>query len=446
MEDWLLHRPRRLILAVSGMALALAALGSPAATAAPTLTQSPAATPTVTVRPAVSGFSVSVGYSIDRPASAIAKQVCWVRNPAKVLTRVACDKTPEPTSTTSLTKFRKSLTVTKAGTNAFLVRFTLTNGRVILGGRSFTIKPGPVARFSVTGLFDQTIACDARLCPGDWVNDVARQIARVTARDAYGNKATGYTGTVVFDGFATTVSESKLTRGVGFFAVKPTGLQLNQFSHCAAGVPSIQAYKALTVTDKTRPAIRGCQVIFYDIFFVLDPLPIFRNITPDGCATGCLEDPTETIVIDTEVRPIQVLEVETITLPQSPTSSVMVVGETAEGQGFAQELTLENPKVESSDLPSALEEKCTGCSTPLIYFAVELAGTLYMDGELPSVEVPAGGGEIKLSDLQAVYPGLGFNFFAPVQITNSNASKPTCYRSYAALFDVNPGAVACGSL
>jgi hypothetical protein len=402
--------------------------------------------PRTSVDVTVSAFRADVRYRIDQPAELITRQTCWLRYPNGVVSRITCDEIPEASSSPTSTNFLRTLRLKRAGDYRFSVRFTLTSGQVIRGTRAFTIKPGPAVRFEVTGLFDQTIRCDARVCPGDWVNDVARQIVKVTARDKYGNRATGYTGTVVFDGAATTVSESKLKRGVGFFAVKPTGLELNQFTNCASGVPADQDYKALTVTDKNRPAIRGCQLIFYDIFFVLDPLPIFRipNITPEGCVDGCLEDPTETILIDTEVRPIQVLTVETIALTQSLTSSVTIVGETTEGKGFAQELTLENPEIKSSDLPPDLVKLCTGCSTPGTVIAVELSATVTLDGQRPEVEATAGGGELKLSALQAVHPVLNFNFFGPVEATATKAEEPTCYRSHAAIFDVNPGKVACG--
>jgi hypothetical protein len=405
-----------------------------------------AAAPTITIQRTVSQFDVTIDYGIDRGASAIARQGCWLRDPSGELTRITCDKTPEESSTTASTEYQRELRVTKAGTHAFVVRFTLTNGRVFSGERSFTIKHGPVTRFSVTGLFDQTVACDAERCPGDWVNDVARQIVKVTARDQYGNRATRYKGTVVFDGFATTVSESTLDRGVGWFAVKPSGLELNQFSNCKSGVPTDQDYRALTVVDKTRPEIRGCQLIFYDLFFVLDlDLPIFRNITPDGCETGCLEDPTDTVVVDTVAKPLKILEVETIELPQGQTSSVLIVGKTAEGQGFTQELTVQNAEVKSNDLPAAVADKCVGCSSPSITIATELDGYVWDDGSTrPKMEPTAVGGELTFNTVPVILPGTNSGGFAPVRVINTGASEPTCYKSYAAaLVAVADGVVPC---
>jgi hypothetical protein len=302
-----------------------------------------------------------------------------------------------------------------------------------------------VARFSVTGLFDQTVACDATLCPGDWVNDVARQIVQVTARDQYGNRVKGYKGTVVFDGSATTVSESKLTNGVGWFAVKPSGLELNQFNHCKSGVPADQDYKALTVTDKSRPTIRGCQVIFYDLYFVLDlDLPVFRNITPDGCSSGCVEDPTETIVIDTEAQPLQVLEVDTIELPKTVTGTVTIVGETDGGKGFTQDITITNPTVESSDLPEVVTDKCTGCSTTGTSIAIDLTGYVFDPGNAAPLDVDPEMPELQIGTVQPVFPGINFSGFVPVTATSGTAAAPTCYKDHpSALVRVHDQVTSC---
>ncbi len=125
-----------------------------------------------------------------------------------------------------------SVTLKTAGTRSVTATDTVTSS--ITGSQNaIVVNPGSAATLSVSGLPSPTVA------------GVAHTLT-VTVKDAYGNTATGYTGTVHFsstDPAATLPANTTLTNGVGTFSVTLK----------TAGTRSV------TATDTVTSSITGSQ-------------------------------------------------------------------------------------------------------------------------------------------------------------------------------------------
>jgi predicted secreted protein len=125
-----------------------------------------------------------------------------------------------------------SVTLKTAGTRSVTATDTVTPS--ITGSQSaIVVNPGSATHLAVSGLPSPTVA------------GVAHNLT-VTARDAYGNTATGYTGSVHFtssDPAAALPANAALTAGVGTFSVTLR----------TAGTRSV------TATDTVTPSITGSQ-------------------------------------------------------------------------------------------------------------------------------------------------------------------------------------------
>jgi hypothetical protein len=378
----------------------------------------------VTVRPTVGTFRAKVLYAIDRPAQRIKRQRCWLTSPASVKTPTPCDTTPERVSDPTRTWFKRTVTITKAGTWKFSVRFTLRNGASVTGTRAFTIKPGPAVRFRVDGLDTQWFAC--RTGSGCADDDIPRQIATVTARDRHGNIAKGYTGTVQFPTGGTGVTSAKLRAGRGLVAVNPATLEPNAATWCS---PSpLGAYDVtFTVRDKAHPSIRGCQTMEYHFDIVIEGLPIFVSIDPPGCDGDCFEDPTGTVVVDTGEDPVRVKDVDA-------GGEVEIVGATTTGVIFLQPILITDTVVQGIEIPLGSREQCIGCTTDAPY-QVELQVRGYPLANSYYMEV-GGGSTFKTVGLVARDPVTGRFLGMDVDITMRAAENPLCYASFADAFSL----------
>jgi hypothetical protein len=128
---------------------------------------------------------------------------------------------------------------------------------------------------------------------------VASQLVVVEAVDEHGNRATGYDGTVTFDGgdyptYEVLPADSTLTNGRGVFAVNVGSLQND--CHYGDIQPRCDGYWRVTASDTVDPSITGYQRVT-TILYLLNLPSIF--ITPEGgvCDT-CVSDPSDSLVID----------------------------------------------------------------------------------------------------------------------------------------------------
>ncbi len=140
--------------------------------------------------------------------------------------------TISPTSTGAFTNgvWTGQVTLTQSGTS---ISISSTDGGTTGQNNTFAVNAGAAVRFVVSGFLSPATAG-------------AAQNVTVTAYDAYGNIATGYTGTVAItssDGKAVLPLSAGLTNGVGTFAVTLE----------TAGTQSI------TATDTVNSTITGSQ-------------------------------------------------------------------------------------------------------------------------------------------------------------------------------------------
>jgi len=326
--------------------LGLATLGIsvPAGAATPS-----AVAPSANVSATPGRFKVAIAYRINRPAGRIARQTCYLTPPTGVKATTPCDSTPNLNSTATFTRYNRNLRLTKAGAYTFTVRFSLKNGRKVGASKTFTIAPGPAVRFSITGVHDQKFSCVAdSYCGGnDYGPDFPRQLARVVARDAYGNVATGYTGKVKMTTPGGTFPvgifppAAKLRKGVGYFPfVAPQLPSAPSSGPCAAPNPGLDLL--VEFSDKDHPEITGCKSIRV-LFLIGDPAPNYLVVSPPDCTGTCFEDPTGTIIIDDGDTPVMVVPPPAEF--NAPDFTVILVGRVAGGDWFAQPLLLDQRTV-----------------------------------------------------------------------------------------------------
>jgi hypothetical protein len=152
-----------------------------------------------------------------------------------------------------------SVTLKTAGTQSVTATDTVTPS--ITGSQSaIVVNPGSATTLALSGFPSPTVA------------GAAHNLA-VTAKDAYGNTATSYTGTVHFassDPAAVLPADATLTNGVGTFSVtlKTVGTQ------------------SVTATDTVTPSITGSQsaiaVVSGATYYTLAPIRVLDSRTGTG--------------------------------------------------------------------------------------------------------------------------------------------------------------------
>ena len=337
----------------------------------------------------VTGFDVVVSYQVNRPTEAIVGQSCSLTDPDGTSEATACDGTPNNGSGKKLTKYTAGLRITRSGSYSFAVDITLVGGQVLPASAAFTIVPGAAVRFEVSGLVGQEARCpDVGLCGPD---AFARQIAKVTALDAFDNVATGYAGTVTFQdpeiGFVTDVpADQTLTNGVGYFPVVVPYLPLN-VSGAPYNWPCPGFFVALYVRDSIDGSIEGCQSVNAGAITRYVGA-VWEVVSPPECPTDCFADPTGTILIDTSlVQP-------TLLVNQLSIDGAMILtGQTSAGLYFTQESTIVVTYIEGSSIPLETLLQCEQCLATDNYFTtfdnITVSGTLDFRAHVPGIIIPA---------------------------------------------------------
>lgn len=276
----------------SGVA-AVVAIGLIVVAPVPALAVKPPTPPAVVqVEANATDFTLTVAYSVSRSKRQIVQSNCEIFD---VVTEVSmptsCGPVAERGSTGKKTSYVLSLSVTTASDYEFRVAFTLSDGTVASGSDAFVIEPGRAVAFEVSGLQNQVLYGS---------RPVPSQLVVVEALDEYGNRASGYDGTVTFDGgdfpeFEELPSNSTLSNGRGVFPVKVLASQ-NDCFYGDIAPPDCAGYWRITATDTADPTITDYQRV--TITVVIDNLPT-NFITPEGgvCPT-CAPDPADAVVID----------------------------------------------------------------------------------------------------------------------------------------------------
>jgi hypothetical protein len=147
-------------------------------------------------------------------------------------------------------KYTKVRAPTKASTYTFVTKARVGRRFVALPYQpQVTVRPAPAATLKVSGLVDAVAG--------------TRQAPTVTARDAYGNTATGYRGTVHFEGTGDT---APFHRDVGVFAGWNVPANY-RFIAADAGVHRFAATamwagdQTLTAADTVRSTMVGAQTV-----------------------------------------------------------------------------------------------------------------------------------------------------------------------------------------
>lgn len=349
------------IVAVAVMTSATAALAA----------KPPPKPPTLKVSAVVSGFDVTVNYQVNLPSTAIADALCVWNEGRFQLIQPNCDPTPDQGSGTKLSKYSFHFSTRTAQLYGFNVDVTLTNGSHLTSGTTFTVLAGPAVGFKVTGLVHVEPVCRAG---PDCVNfpapDYPRQIARITAVDAFNNTATSYAGTVTFVHGATgfDLADMTLTNGVGFVPVVFPLLGYLDPSFETKCPPSTPVtHVALMVVDTVDPSIMGCQSVPGGTLSIIFPEG-FLTTTVSVCPTGCFSEPTGTITIDTNfIAPF-------ITAPVAGDNTLVIAGGTTAGEYFTQAVTISGFTISGGSIN--ISPACTQCTSAMNYLADESTLTI----------------------------------------------------------------------
>lgn len=377
------RRPIRIVVrlgALMGAAALLASVPSWALAAKPT--DKPATTLKATAL--VSGFSATARYQVNVGVGSITAQSCSLTAPGGVTTS-SCDVAPDSGSGSRLTKFSIAYLTPKAGSYTFSVEMDVTGGKHVSASTQFVVVPGPAARLSVTGLVEQTNFCTFGLdCANFPQPSYPRQIATISALDANGNVATGYAGTVTFVDLNTGTSPGglqpmTLTNGVGYVPVLvpalPEGSTQEPYASACpleAPDPDITHYSTgitFSVHDVADSSMFGCQrlhggglsVKYPDGFFTVYVAP---PDVVDLCPSGCFNDPTNTITIDTNTLAPFALSAST-----SSGGTIDIGGGAANDHFFTQTVTINTISIEGTSLPLGSLDPCSQCTTGTTYLA-----------------------------------------------------------------------------
>lgn len=296
---------------------------------------------------------------------------------------------------------------------------------------------GPAVKFKVEGLvYQQRICYTLTVCTSFPPADYPRQLVKVTALDAQGRVATGYTGTVTFTnpafgGGAGGLADSTLTKGVGVFPVlepKLTWKAQGEPWDSLCGLGGI----ALHVRDTVDPSIAGCENIAAGGAITLVHPDVYTSVTPSGCATGCLQEPTNTIVLDPNFLNPKITA--------AATTQISITGETLQQQFYVQPVDIGVITVAVGDTSSlTLCSQCTA-STQLLLQRSEVPLTVgslvdYTNTLTPSN--PATEVTWTPSDLQKCIGGSDYCFaIQQAQIFLNTTLGPTCYDDVARIYQV----------
>jgi hypothetical protein len=316
-------------------------------------------TPKLKVSAVTGVYAGTLNYQVNAGVGSIASQTCYFFG--QIGLEVPCDTTPNQGSGAKQTKYSLDFTgLTNVRDYTFQVDMSLIGGTQLTASTTFSPLPGPATHFSVTGLVAQPSTCYVGIdCAGWPPADYPRQIAKITALDQYGNVATGYAGTVSFENpvnHITPVASQTLTNGVGFVPVLVPSLGLGYFeepftSSCPSGLTGNGV--VLTATDTIDPSIFGCQnipggdlnLVFPNGF---DPAPSTE------CLTGCFSEPTNTIIINTNLLTPYILE------PTIINNTIVISGETSTNLYFTQPVNTGVISINGSELDLSA---CTQCNT-----------------------------------------------------------------------------------
>lgn len=376
-----------------------------------------AAAPVASVTATPGTFKVAIAYRVDRSALAITGQQCTLTAPSGTKTATPCDPTPNPKSTSTSTRYSLTIPLTKAGTYTFKVRFSLTGGLRASASASFAIAPGPAVKLTLSGVKDQDFACvtDSICNDNTYGPDFPRQLAKVTARDRYGNIAKGYTGTVAMERRAGDFPagiyppDAKLNKGVGYFPfVAPQAPSAAPTGPCATS--DWLLHMLIRFYDKNNPAIQDTCKVIRVRFIIADPAPQYVKVSPPGCVGPCYQDPSGTYIADegqgpTEIRPAPA--------DWNAPDTALIVGHELDGNYFVEVIRFDARTITVSGgdlgLPVAA---CPGCEGSQI--GVEMADPFIQDTS-----------EIKLVDLGVGWIPPGYVRDPITGRVWSNETKPT---------------------
>ena len=311
-----------------------------------------------------------------------------------------------------------------------------TNASVNDAVRFTVARPGPAVRFSVTGLVAQPSICVVGPDCGSFPSaDYPRQVAKITALDAWGNIATGYSGTVSFETPLSHVtphglSNMTLKDGIGYVPVLVPSLSLGYYeepfnSNCPSGASGNGL--VLTATDTVDPSIFGCQNIPGGDLTLIFPNGFADTVTP-ACPTGCFADPTDNIVIDpTFITPL-------ILTPNINSGGIVtaLVGTSTDYYATVP-ISIGNIYVQGIDIPSQTLAQCTQCSTNLNY----LQPNITISSSVPITEITPLG--ITFESTNSAEFNIFWDNAGPLSVNTivTNGLTPTCFQDIQATIAVS---------
>jgi hypothetical protein len=415
---------------IGAVAVAAAAL---AFSATATVAAKPVDKPAITLKlsTVLAGSSATFRYQVNVPASAIAVQDCIIRFPNGLVGVMFCDSTPNSGSGKKLTKYSIGSDTPQVGDYRVEIAMTLGDGRHLFVATDFTVI-GPAVRFEVSGLVEQPSVCYIGIdCSGFPPADYPRQIATIKALDSAGHLATGYTGTVSFQTPISHITPSglqnmTLTNGVGYVPVLVPSLSLGYFeepftSNCPSGSGN---GLVLAVTDTVDPTIFGCQNIPGGSLTIVFPDGFFDDVSVD-CPTGCFADPTNTIIVNTNLAPLFVPNLY-VTQPDP----VSIQGVTTANLYFTQEVDHGPIFVEGASIPITTLDACTLCSSAYNYLPTNTNLIIVT----PNIAIE--NSQIQIQATAIALPMSTTTISMPATTIVTGAQPPVCFADSALLIEV----------
>jgi len=385
--------------------------------------------PSLKVSAIVSGFNTTLNYQVNVEVSKIVSQDCVLTFP-NGLSGHGCDFTSNQGSGAKLTKFSITSGTPQAGSYTFEVAMDLAGGGHVSASTGFSVAPGPAVRFSVTGLVAQPAVCYVGIdCVGFPQPSYPRQIATIKALDVNDNVATGYAGTVTFENPITHATPSglsnmTLTDGVAYVPVLVPDLSLG-FNEPACPAGPTGNGVVLTAMDTLDNTIFGCQNIPGGTLELVFPEGFFDAPSID-CLTGCFDEPTDNITINTNS-----LTPSSLSSTVLSDGSILLTGQTIANLYFTQSIELGTLYLEGPSMPSGTFGPCSGCSSfNILVNAIIIDQTTDASDDivLDDNHLIVGGCELFPWEEEGPDPCLQATAdFLPVTTTVITAAPPTCY-------------------